>query len=98
MKHIDIGSKLGEVDFTGMEWTSWPKSAAVDALADIIEKKKDRTGVAAPFILQELEAFRPNWVPQNGEVQKEMDILAWAASYDRYAFAGAGLKQFSYVP
>ena len=69
VKHIDIGAKLCDVAFSGMDWTSWPKSAAVDALADFIEKKRDRTGVAQPFILQELEAFHPNWVPQSGESQ-----------------------------
>ena len=46
----------------------WPSSTQVDALAGAVEKVKKDTGVAYPFVYQDLKKWVPSWVALGGTV------------------------------
>ena len=108
--HINLDATISKIDLSGLPQPVWPKSSAVDQLANDAVKLRKK-GIDKPFVCVDIKTFLPSWAenakaitpkdqPADEDAQlqsKRLDVIRWQAAFDKYAMGAAASEQLNYA-
>ena len=92
--HVDLHDKLSKFEVCGLGHDLWPRSVAVDHLANEKANCMDR-GIAKPFVFTEIKHFFPMWLLEKPSDSSMLHMNLWSPSFLRYALAAHAVDMVS---